>query len=267
MQNEITQNDDKTYASDTKLRALLSEELLRLQTKNPSYSLRRFARRLGIIPSALSGILNGRRTITSKMAQKIIVGLGLPSEDFHGLVKVSDTRKKRAGKSVTHYSTLDMDQFHLMSDWYYFAIYSLIEIERFEENAEWIGKELGISPQKAQLALKRLEKLGVIGRDENDRLIPKQINVKTTTDISNLAIRRGHYQNLDRARESLDHDPVELRDFSDITMTADPALLGEAKTLIRNFRRDLAALLEAGSKKEVYRMCIQLFPLTQGEPK
>ena len=60
------------------------------------------------------------------------------------------------------------------------------------------------------------------------------------------------------------NEPVEHRDFSSLTFPLDPKKLDQAKTLIRRFEDDLFALLdEESTPTEVYRLAIQLFPLTK----
>ena len=47
-------------------------------------------------------------------------------------------------------------------------------------------------------------------------------------------------------------------------MAIDPENLGEAKNMIKSFRKRLSKKLESGNKKEVYKLAIQLFPLSRG---
>jgi uncharacterized protein (TIGR02147 family) len=76
------------------------------------------------------------------------------------------------------------------------------------------------------------------------------------------AIQKFHREGLDLAEAALSL-PVEVRDFSSIVVEADPARLEEARGMIRAFRLKLAAFLSSGpAPSEVYRMCVQLFPLT-----
>lgn len=86
---------------------------------------------------------------------------------------------------------------------------------------------------------------------------------ETTSDIPSAALRRSHRQTLEQAIESLEEVRIELRDITSITMAIDPARIGEAKTAIRRFRRDMAALLEDGRRTEVYNLNVQLVPVTR----
>ena len=62
-------------------RFILATELTRRQSRNPSYSLRSFAKALGISATALSEALNGKRCLRRDSAQKIADRLAIPPED------------------------------------------------------------------------------------------------------------------------------------------------------------------------------------------
>jgi uncharacterized protein (TIGR02147 family) len=80
--------------------------------------------------------------------------------------------------------------------------------------------------------------------------------------MPNSSIRKNHAQCLELALDALERVPIELRDFSGMIIAADPELLPEAKQRIRALRREITEILEGGKKKEVYRLSIQLFPLS-----
>ena len=47
-----------------------------------------------------------------------------------------------------------------------------------------------------------------------------------------------------------------------MTMALDPEQLPEIKKRIRKFQDELAELIDKGNKKEVYEICMQVFPRT-----
>lgn len=236
----------------------LSNEYTKARAKNPSYSLRAFSSKLGIQVSALSEIFNGKRVISKKMGLRILSGLGLsPIESEHIL---SDSRED--GKS-----NLSLDYFKAVSDWYYFAILSLAEIPNFEANPTWISKRLNISKREAKIAIDRLIKLEMLVENEDGSCEASGVEYKTPTDILNASLKNHTVQTLELAADSVINDPVEERDFSTITMAIDPRNLGEAKKMIKSFRKRLSKKLESGNKKEVYKLAIQLFPLSRENKK
>jgi uncharacterized protein (TIGR02147 family) len=253
------------------IRKILQTEFTRIRTKNPQYSLRSFARTLGLVPSALSEILGSDRPITKKMGEKILSRLAVPPDQYLKLMDslgVRNAATSAVGAAVSaNYIQMNMDHYHIITDWYYYAVLSLVEIKGFKEDPKWIAKRLGISNREAEQALVRLERLEMLVRDERGKLKPSGVSFTTTDGVANLAVRKRHLSNLDLAKRSLEKDDVSLRDFSEITMAVDVKKLGEAKDLIKKFRRELCQFMETGSKKEVYKLCVQLFPLSEKDAK
>lgn len=232
----------------------LQRKFFEIRAKNPAYSLRAFARKLELSPSSLSEILNGKRKLSRSIASRISDRLSLdPQEraDFLGRDK------------STRYTQLSMDQFHAIADWWHYGVLSLMNTQEFKPRAAWMAKRLGLPKNVIADAWTRLERLGLIVRDETGAFRRGQPAYRTTDDVASPALRRSHAANLDLGKLSLESDPVELRDFTAITMAIDPTKLPEAKKLIRAFQDDLSALVESGERTHVYKFCTQLIPLTK----
>lgn len=243
----------------------LNETFSETQIKNPAFSLRAFARRLELSPSALSEILKGKRRISKKMAGRVVTNLCLNPMEAKNLLdlfpdKVS--RKESSARYHSPYQPLSMDQFHLIAEWYHFAILSLAETKDFVGDPQWIGKRLNIRPQEAQDAISRLERLKMLVRTTDGRLEPTYVEYTTTDNVADVSVRRAHAQNLEFAKRSLEEDPIEVRDLTATTMAIDVEKLPEAKKMIREFHDKLSAYLETGTHREVYKICVQLFPLS-----
>ena len=235
---------------------LLSKEYVKARAKNPAYSLRAYSKKIGIPTSALSEILNGKRAVTAKMGKRILDGLGLnPIESKTLLGQLNDQSNERGH--------LDLELFKVISEWHYFAILSLAEINDFSIEPVWISKRLNIQKREAKKAVETLLNLEMLERDEKTgRYRATGIQYKTPTDVANISLKNHTLQTLELANNSLLNDPVEVRDFSTVTMAIDPNNLDEAKKMIKDFRRRLSKKLETGNKKEVYKLAIQLFPLS-----
>ena len=253
-----------------RVRRLLIDEFAACRRKNPRYSLRAFANRLGVVPSALSDWMAGKRAVSPSMAERVMRSLNLDSRQTSlvlGRLRAENHLLKVAhaaagGSPEKAFTLLESDTYHVIADWYYFAVLSLAETTAFVAKPDWIAERLGISQDQARDALERLMRLKLLVMDTQGKVVPTGRQLRTTSDVPDATLRRCLHQNLERARESLDRDPVEVRDFSSITMAIDPDLLPEAKALIQKFRRNLCQLLESGAKREVYKMNIELFPLT-----
>jgi uncharacterized protein (TIGR02147 family) len=222
------------------------------RTKNSLYSLRAFAKQIGIQPSAASEIMNGKRALTEKMATTILEGLSYSPDEVDSILK----------QEVRKVETLNTDYFKVMSDWWYFAILSLSETNEFSTSEKWIAQRLNIPERTAKQAVERLKKLGMLEK-VSGQWISQNTNFKTPTDIANSSLKHHTIQTLHLAQESLLNDPLDLRDFSTVTMTIDPSEIKHAKKMISTFRKRFMKKIEATEKKEVYKLAIQFFPLTK----
>ena len=246
----------------------LAERFSEIRLKNPSYSIRAFSKKVGVSSSALSEILNGKRQVSAKIVQRISDRLYFSPKETKALLNLFP-QKKSKGKGSTaqikEFTQLGMDQFHVISDWYHFAILSLSETSGYKDEPEWLAHRLGVSVKKIKMALERLQRLNMVRRDRQGVLRATGEEFSTTDGVSNVSVRKSHSQNLELAQGSLDRDDVGFRDFTAMTMAMDPDKLEEAKKMIREFRDKLCAYLESGKKKEVYKLCVQLFPLSHRE--
>lgn len=249
----------------TALSQVLREAFVESQVRNPSYSLRAFARRLSISPSALSEILNGKRRVSRKLAERLTDKLCLPPrlrQDLLGRFKRAGATAQDSADLVT-YDELDSDQFATISEWYHFGILSLMETATFKDDPKWISERLNIKLPEATSALERLLRLGLVARAKNGKLQLTKGRLTTSDGVRSLSLRRAHATNLAMAQSSLAEDPLEVRDFSALTLAIDPSLLPEARRLIRAFSDQLSTKLEVpGKQTEVYKLCVQLFPLS-----
>ncbi len=267
--SQLRQRPPKRFLSSV---AWLRHEYLSRKTKNHSYSLRAFARQLHLTSGSLSELLSEKRPVTLKLALRLADRLNLSAEDRTRFLEIvhrersSDLLSKKMGakeKVPNDYRQLSEDRFNVIAEWYHFAIMALFETEQSQGDPQWIAKRLGISVVEVRLALDRCLRLGLI-EPKGSTYIPAG-NLTTTHDIPSSALRRFHKQNLARAAETIETRAVEERDISAITMAIDPTRLVLAKKIILRFRRQMAKLLENGSKTEVYNLSILLMPLTQPE--
>ena len=273
----IQYNDYKTYMRD---------ELERRTQANRSYSLRAFARDLGISPALLSGLLNQKRGISVDMAIQISEALGLNWNDtgyFCDLVKSQHSRNKDAREMATTRAKRyrlqslakkapDSEAFKLVeweqiiSKWYHFAIFEMIDLPDQDLSPAGISQYLGITQIEAKNALQRLVAVGLIEKS-GDGFVKNNEHNRTPTDIPSKALRKLSKDLLARAGDAIETQPIAERDFSTMTMVIDKSLLPEAKKKIRDFRREMMSFLESGEKQELYCLGMQLFSLKQTNTK
>lgn len=239
---------------DLSLRQLIADDLKERQDRHPSFSLRAYARYLGVNPTSLSLFLNNKRNLSQDSILSILNKLDL------GLLA---PKANRTEGEPQYFEELGIEEYCKMSDWYYFAILSIMETEDFVSSCRWIAKRLGIKESMVESAIGTLHNLGMIRISEDGKFEPTGKQYKTPDEIRSFLKKRSHLQAMDLAAKSVNEDTEYNSDFSAMTMAIDPSKIVEAKEKIKEFRRSLCKFLETGPKKEVYRISIQLFPLSK----
>lgn len=111
---------------------LLSSEFTRRRTSNPRYSLRAFARHLGIDHSALSQILRGRRRLTARVLRRLGAALRLPQAEID-----------RAAAELNA-----------------IAVTRIVTDPAFRPDCRWIASKLNIPLSDVQIALHEVLRTG-----------------------------------------------------------------------------------------------------------
>lgn len=253
------------------IQEILLSRLERGKIVNARFSLRSFARQLDLNPAVLSMILNGKRNVSLDMARKLGSKLCISPEEEEKLEEVFAERKESKDENSGNLNDdvqverrkVTIDYYHIVSDWHYYAVLSLSELDDFQDNSEYIAKRLGISKAKARKCLDTLERAEMLVRDENGKLFNPGTVLGTSDDVVNLSIRKRHRENLIDAMDALETYDVDQREFSAMTMAIDIDKLPEAKRRIRRFKEELCEFLESENKNEVYEFTMQLFPRTK----
>lgn len=238
---------------------LLIAELNKRKGINPNFSMRSFAKWLGVSPAQLSQMMAGKRTITLKSMKKISERLGLSPHERNNLAgSLLQTQKDSNNKKQV--LRLREDQFHLIADWYHMAILSLTRIKKSQADPRWIAHRLGISIEQAHQALLRLERLGIIQTKPKFKQISEPIEM--VSEVPSEAIRKYHIQNLHLATEKIEMVEVKKRQFQSLSIPLNPEKLEPFKKLIDDFLAVAAELSRKHEGHEVYNLNVQLFPVT-----
>ena len=256
-------------------RSLLRGVLYSRQEKNPQYSLRAFARDLGVSHAYLSMVLSGQLKLSAKNALRFSQVLDLNEEVSKALLKgtlAEASEKREEVQQETKlkrepFFFLEIDQFKLFSEWHHFAILDLTTLRGFQPNTNWIAKRLGLSKNEVSTAVKRLERLRLLRR--NGKKWEKTYeHLAIPTSKSHQAMRQLHSSLINLALETLALDKksdYEKRDISGAMFAINSKRLPQAKKKIEKFRRQLLQYLSKGECDELYQLNVQLFSLTRGK--
>lgn len=261
-------------------RKFLLDELMLRQKKNPAYSQRAFARDLNILPSRLSEIMGGKVGISYVNATKIAKKLSLSPEEndiFLDLVSSefgrSSAIRMAAASRLKNFRQggyrVRTDEAHLISDWYYFALLGLIELEDFECNISYIAKRLGISEQQSQEALDQLIRMRVIEIKDGKAVRPGHSQSFLEDEVPSPSIQKSLRQILQKAEESLENRPCGERKHLHFMFSMRKSQIERFKQFLEELQREIGLELDTFESEEgkdaVFCLAMQYFEIT--EPK
>jgi uncharacterized protein (TIGR02147 family) len=254
-QNEsVVANDFRLY---------LEQELTRRSAINPTYSLRAFARDLGVDSSFLSKLLSGKRSMTARTILALASRLALTEELVQSFVANSNGKRRRFPLSPLQIEILEeIENQKLMQlmEWYHFAVLELFHVIDFKADANWVAERLGISAQTAQQALNELIEAGIIVVNEDGTWKRE----KAHHVVSSKRFPRAHSVKKQIYEQAIALLPEEGGDHSAVTVSVSEGRLREAFERIKKFRRELSYFLSEPTEKEnVYQLIISLFPVSK----
>lgn len=256
---------ETTNLQPQNFKSFLQEELIKRCRNNKNYSLRAFAKSLGIGPSSLTEMLHGKRPITKKSIEKLGLSLGLSTADISNYLAIPIEQVEVSAKQAS-YRQINLDQYSVISDWYHYAIIELLKVVDFRPDNAWIAQALSITKSEANIAVERLIRLHLIEQDSHGYLVDTSAGFSTniSENLTSSGSRQLQKQILEQAIDALENVPLKLRNQTSMTMAIDPALIPEAIKKITKFRRELCEYLETqGTQQEVYQLSVSLFPITQ----
>lgn len=257
----------------------LSEILAQKQKENPRLSLRGLAKTIGIQPSFLSYILNGKRNLSDEMIEQFAIKLQMSIEESQkfGLLarleraKTPELKEKylleisklNSTHNTSEMRDLSVDLFKVIKDWHHNAILMLLEVSNYKWSNQSAAKLLGVSTVELTAALQRLASLELITIDKSGTPKKSAARFKIQSNQMNAAIRQHQIQIANKSIESLTrYSPKERHTGSD-TYVLNNQDLKKARQIIETATNELLKLSnQKGKNKNVYQLTFNLFPIT-----
>lgn len=252
---------------DIDIVSYIEEVYKRRKKVNSNYSLRSFARNLGVSSSVIIQILNKKKRVSPKILKTIAPKLEMPEDVFQKFLQKQIHIKKITNVTSLEkpsMKTIDVESFEVISTWYNYAILELFHLEGFDFNAQNVARVLKLPVTEAETALKNLQKVGLITLAETGNYVPTcDYTVINSVEAPSLAMKKRQKQIMEIAALKIDAVSQELRDNSSITLAVDLELLPEIKEKIKKFRRSLGNYISQNSNNasSVYELQINLIPL------
>lgn len=248
------------------LRAFLRNELASRCARNPRYSLRAFGRDVGINHSTLSKLLRGRRALGLRTIEQVCGRMGLSKAQCQRFIVAERLWRRQSDDEPRRIRRLGRDVSTLLSDWRHFAILELTRLDSFQTDSRWIARVLGSSPDEIDVAIQRLLRFGLLQMTERGRWTANTpstpISFGDFVDAVSLQLAT-HAQGV-AGNAQRDHRP---RDHMEATLAVDSRRINAAIEIMERCRADVTRLLTGSDQKDdVYRLEINLTPVTTGKP-
>lgn len=237
------------------IRESLLQELALRQAANPSFSVRAFARYLGIPNSTLKYLMDGSRQPSSSTLNHIAGRLKWPPEKVAKL-RSSFRPKKIFRMNAAHHK----NDVALVKDTATLAIYALTKIPEGDSDIGSMAKKLGISRKRAETAIDTLAAAGVLAREG-----------KTWRPGENLPVVVGTSGEIRKYRETVYRHALKQLDVAKETQGGNlmfhlPLKEDEVPRVLKRinaFRRRLLLEFPAKPGSEVFYGVFSIFPFRE----
>lgn len=259
----VMETAKKTKQNSTDFRRLLQDELVARCKKNPRYSLRAFAKSLGIYHATLSALIAGRRPLTKKAIKNLAPKILKDSEHIRNFIEFEEGPETEYNLKET-YRELTIDTFLASSEWYHDAILELVHIKGFNPTPKWIAKRLGITTHEANDAVERLIRLERLKIMSSGKWIDisRDSTAIIDSNFTSLAAKKYQMKMLELSKDAVENIDISLRNNTSMTMAIRIQDLEEIKRKIKFFRRSLTKFAQRSGviPDEVYSLVISFFP-------
>lgn len=259
---------------------ILRDVLARKMSRNSSFSLRAFARDLGVSHTYLSLVLNGKKSLSLKKVIQFSQLLQLDEREADLFMKAGAREargrasqkaevapvlsKKKQKEEEIKFFELETDRFRILTDWYHIPLLELTYTKDFINDPAWIARRLSISVEQARNAISRLKRLGLL-EECGGKLTKTNAKLAIVPRGFETAVRDYHRQMLQKASDAMESGTAEdyaVRDITGSTIAIDPTKIPEVKRRIAAFRRSMLKFLSDKETSEVYQLNVQFFGIS-----
>lgn len=268
----------KSIKSYFDYRDYLLDFYLEKKRETSFFSLRYMGSKVGVDPSHLVKIFRHKRHIGNSLIEVFIEFCGLKGSDaeyFANLVRFNKAKTDIEGKIYyekllalkgSNAYSLEKHQYEFYSKWYYSAILTLLDFYPLKDDFAALAAKISppISEAKARKAVKLLEKLGLIRKNEKGNWELTHKIITSGDHGSSIAVKSFQEATMRLAIDALYNYPPEKRNISTVTITVAEKNLPKINSLISQFRESLLQLAREETHPDyVYQLNIQFFPLTR----
>ena len=244
------------------------------------FTWRDFAREAGYSsPVFLKLVCDGKANLSEVGVERTAAAMGLAGVDlqyFRELVAFNQAKEGAEKKSrfarlrrlakENNREIIGEDQYDYFESWKNPVLREMAPNMPGATPAQLAGK-LAFDAETAGVkkSLNLLQKTGILEKDAAGNFKQGSKAISTgNLEIASLSVREMHRQMGELAVRALDEIPVKERDISGLTMGLSEEAFQRVSMEIEAFRRRVAAIaMEDSHTDKVYRLNMQLFPLTK----
>lgn len=261
-------------------RKYLSEYYQEKKETTQYFSYRYFAQKIGVnSPSFLKNVIEGKRNLTSNMAERFAKVLELKAKEklyFLNLVAFNQAKSMsekqqcytvlRSMSERVKESVINGDQYDCFSNWYVPAIRELICIRDFKDDFSALAASLvpPIDVSRAKASVEMLLRLKLIEKTKNGLYRQTSTAIAADDTITSMAVRNFTRTMIDLSKTSLDTVDRNNRHISGITMGISREVYEIITKEIEAFKDRLKVIVNNDTSTDrIYQINIALFPISK----
>lgn len=246
----------------------------------PSYTLKAYAKALGLTVQQLSAFLKKKKGMSAERARFVAEEIELSQSEkelfilsIQAQFSRSADQRKIARNHLAAYELknlksrkLSEEAFQTISEWYHYALLELIKVmpPQSQSHAS-LSKKLSVPEPKIKLALQRLVSLGLVSELKGGGWKGSQDVVSSPSGISSLSLRKFHRQVLEKALIALDEQDPSIRSVTSCLMPVNTRQIPQVKKMIQNFNQSIMKEISQPDPDQVYALSVQFFRIDQDD--
>jgi uncharacterized protein (TIGR02147 family) len=243
---------------ELKINNILQKQFDEKTRKNGLYSIRAFARDIGIGKSTLHEILHRDKKMSKSTCIKILDYLKVSPDEFDEILNFNLNPSQD-----NLFKELSAEEFSKIATCEHYALLSLAKSTTCPSDINLLSKRIVLPQQETQSLLNDLVELDLVEIKDN-RLIRTAKLLTTTYDVPNKAIQNYHNTSLDKVKDALQDVEVELRDIASTMFLMSPDKMEALKEELKAIRRKLVSSVEDNNENsEAFLLNISVIPISQ----
>lgn len=259
----------------------LRDHWLIKKKRNPSFSIRAWAKSLGITShSQLHQMIYGKRAIPKKYLSNLVKNLNLTNGEIEYLEALIDIQKAKSDEEKSFYLNKilskkkqlkvvfhEIESFDLVKNPLHFFILEIFQLKDRTFTVEKIKDMLQFDYSTAEIkrAIDTLLKLKLATKISENEYAKIPNSIFTQNDVPSAAVREYHKNLSELSKVAIENQHVSEREFNAMSFNIKKENLADAKRAIREFREQFVEKFCAMESEgdQTYHLNVNFFAVTK----